>query len=142
MTGSWSRTIPADLDRLRGLNTAFAEFLGLHRVPDGASHAAQLVCEEIVANVITHGCRSIDPAACTIRFQAEIDAGIAIRIEDDAPPFDPTSVGEPDVPGGLQDALPGGLGLPLLRRLTSSFTWRREDGRNVIEATVPLAWPA
>jgi anti-sigma regulatory factor (Ser/Thr protein kinase) len=45
-------------------------------------------------------------------------------------PFDPLSRDEPALADSLRDRPVGGLGLFLIRQLTSSLTYRRDDGRN------------
>lgn len=55
-------------------------------------------------------------------------------------PFDPLSHPEPKAPACALDARVGGLGIPLVRRLSESLSYERADGRNVVRAS--LSWDA
>jgi serine/threonine-protein kinase RsbW len=53
-------------------------------------------------------------------------------LEDDGAAFDPTQVAEPPPVTDLDDLAPGGLGLPLVRRMSQHLAYDRTDGRNRI----------
>lgn len=98
-----------------------------------------LAVDELCANVVLHayaapgGPLTVDVAAN----DATDDTGAAavcyrITVVDAGPPFDPTSVAEPDVSLPLDARPVGGLGLSLVRRTTDAFHWARVDGHNVV----------
>lgn len=139
MTESFSRTIPADLPALGGLLEELAAYLTERKIAARATYAAQLVCEELVANTIRHG-RGREPMRRpAIDVAVRVGTAIEIKIEDDAEAFDPTRVPEPPVATDLDDASVGGRGISLVRAATERFAWRRVDGRNCVEATVSLS---
>jgi anti-sigma regulatory factor (Ser/Thr protein kinase) len=51
-------------------------------------------------------------------------------VEDAGRPFDPGAAELPARPASLADAMPGGLGLRLLRHHCRDLSYRRTDGRN------------
>lgn len=90
-------------------------------------HRLEVLFEEVVSNIVRHGfqpggahliCVLVDPAADRVRFV----------FEDDGADFDPLSHPEPPRPADLATAEPGGLGLPLIRRLASDLRYERAAG--------------
>jgi serine/threonine-protein kinase RsbW len=79
--------------------------------------AIRLAVEEALVNAIKHGNGS-DPSK-KVRIDYEIDSEyVRIRIEDEGPGFDPTSVPDPTDPEYLER--PCGRGLMLMRHYMSS----------------------
>jgi anti-sigma regulatory factor (Ser/Thr protein kinase) len=139
MSVTYQRTIPADLERLSDMLGELAAFFERSGVPAKASHDAQLVCEELIVNAIRHGLGTRAGADHRIDLSVVLrDGSIGIRIQDDLPLFDPTSVPLPVRVSSLLDAPVGGRGLALVRGATTTFRWRAEGGRNVASLEVPL----
>ncbi len=141
MGAVFERTLPADLLHLSDLLDGLAAFLVEHQVPGHAMYGAQLVCEELVSNSIRHGHDATRPTPHQIHVRVGLGHAIDMWIEDDARPFDPTSVPEPPPASDIADAPIGGRGISLVRSCTSRFVWRFDGSRNCIELTVPLATP-
>jgi serine/threonine-protein kinase RsbW len=113
--------------------------LAVRYVPLQLVHTAQTVADELVTNVIRHGCR--DDRSHTIDVSVAVrEDGLTIRISDDGIPFDPFAGPAPD-PARLVEARPaGGMGIPLVRRFATECHYVRVDGRN--QVTVVLKQPA
>ena len=79
-----------------------------------------LAVDEAVSNVIAHGYRG-QGGAVEIEASQEGDA-LVIRVRDEAPPFDPTIVPSPDVTLPLEQRVPGGLGIHLIRQIVDEMT--------------------
>ena len=58
---------------------------------------------------------------------------IALTVEDDGPPFDPTVRPEPTLPSSLESARIGGLGLLMVRRVAPSLQYTRVGEVNRIQ---------
>jgi anti-sigma regulatory factor (Ser/Thr protein kinase) len=58
--------------------------------------------------------------------------GIVLRFEDDGIAFDPLQAPEPNTPSSIDEAVPGGLGIKLLRGHCRSAHYRRLGDRNVL----------
>ena len=118
-------------DLLRRANA----FLCANALPSGQAYAASLVLEELVTNVIRHA--HDDPSGHELRLGMALEADkVRITSSDDGRPFDPTTVEPPQPPATLADAVPGGLGLALVRSMSESVSYHRRDDRNVVEVVV------
>jgi len=137
MGPAFQRTILADFRSLHQLQRDLVVFLETQGVPPKASHDVQVVCEELIVNAIRHGVGSRTGADHRIELSVALADAITIRICDDLPLFDPTSVPLPVRPISLADATVGGRGLTLVRRATTLFRWQAANGRNLIVAEVP-----
>jgi serine/threonine-protein kinase RsbW len=106
--------------------------------------ALQLALEETITNVITHGYRDA-PAGTrhfTVEFSTPGGAGlqprpaapmrIRLTITDDAPAYDPLARPEVDTSLPLEDRPVGGLGVHLVKKLTTHAAYERRDERNVL----------
>lgn len=113
--------------------------LAVREVPLALVQMAQTVADELVTNVIRHGCRDGRPH--------EIDVAVAVRpgelilqVSDDGIPFSPCNGPAPDPIRLLLERRTGGLGIPLIRQLAAECRYARVDGRN--QVTVVLKQPA
>jgi anti-sigma regulatory factor (Ser/Thr protein kinase) len=103
-----------------------ADFLRQAGVDARTAHHVALALDELLTNVTMHGGGQA-PASVRItihpdRVQAEIvDSGII---------FDPRQSPDPDLAVDLAERPIGGLGLLLVRRLTSGLDYQRSDDRN------------
>jgi len=55
---------------------------------------------------------------------------IVLRFDDNGKVFNPLDAPAPTLPGSIEAAVPGGLGLVLVRRFAESVDYERRDGRN------------
>ena len=81
-----------------------------------------LAVDEAVSNIIAHGYQGQE-GAVEIEVSQEGDA-LVIRVRDEAAPFDPTIVPPPDVTLPLEQRIPGGLGIHLIRQIMDEMTHR------------------
>jgi serine/threonine-protein kinase RsbW len=90
--------------------------------------------DEAATNVITHGYRG-DPGWLDVSIAVEADR-LVVTLADGAPPFDPTTVPEPDLLASPFARKPGGMGVHLIRLATDGFTYRpRPGGGNILTMT-------
>jgi len=106
---------------------AFAAANGLHVNTTWPIHVA---LDEILSNVVRHAYRG-RPDGGRIEVRFGLQAGeLELVITDDAGPFDPLAVAEPDTGRPAEDRPVGGLGIFFVRRLMDCVEYRRRDGRN------------
>ena len=94
-----------------------------------------LVIEELVVNVMTHGDNSARDTAEPgwVRIELVEDHGlITLVVTDNGTAFDSTQTPEPDLDAPLELRERGGLGVHFIRELTETFSYRRAGGCNVV----------
>jgi serine/threonine-protein kinase RsbW len=88
-----------------------------------------LILEEVVANVISYAYG--DNQRHEIVVCADLrDGELVIEVEDDGRPFNPLQSSLPDLGPPLERRKVGGLGLHLVRELTSSIEYNRKEEKN------------
>lgn len=125
------RLTPSQISSFLERATAFLEQNGVEPRP---THHTNLVLEELMANAAMHGGGQDLVARVRIAIQPD---HVQAELSDSGEPFDPTSVPEPDISASIADRPIGGLGLFLVRRLSSTFTYERRDGYNCMSVSIP-----
>lgn len=100
-------------------------------------YAAELVFEEIVANIVGHGAPDGHPLEVRFVLEAQPDS-IILTFDDNGLPFDPRGRPDPVIPKSLAEARIGGFGLMLVRHAASSLDYvRTAEARNRLTVVVP-----
>lgn len=108
------------------------------QLPDDGRMEVLLCVEEVLSNIIRHGCPGGDDDEVWVR--ADLAAGeIEIRIEDNGAAFDPLSHPSPRLDVQLQERRTGGLGVHLVRKLMDRITYERLAGRNCFSMAKKIA---
>ena len=90
---------------------------------------AELCLDELVTNVIRYAWD--DPAGHEVAVRvARTPAELTVTVEDDGRPFDPRQAAPPPIPHSLDEAIPGGRGLMLVKAICPRLDYERRDGRN------------
>lgn len=123
-----------------GFAQAFARLrdaLDAQRLDGAARYNAELVFEEIVANIVSHG--AVDGREVEVRFSLQTHPdSMLLTFEDDGVAFDPRGRPDPAPARSLEEAKVGGFGLMLVRHAASSLDYAlTTDGHNRL--TVKLA---
>ncbi len=90
-----------------------------------------VVLEEIVTNVITHGLGAGRPGWVRLRVAHRGDR-LEIQVRDNAPPFDPFQVPPPTLTSDIDERDVGGLGVHFVRTLVDQWSYSREGDQNVV----------
>lgn len=106
-------------------------------VADKPRYNAELVFEEIVSNIIRHGCSSHVQCAIEVSVGFHEDA-LVLSFNDNGQPFDPREHAPPAAPKSLDEAGRGGLGLLLVRNAASHIDYERTR-QNKNRITVRIA---
>ena len=133
----YSATIPADTGAIAGVTDSLGKIMKAHAFGEDEILDVQLAAEEAIANIIRHGYRD-GTGEITVSCSASGEM-VEVQIEDSAPPFDPLSLPEPDLAADIDSRTAGGLGIPLIRRVTDGITYRYENGKNIL---VLVRWKA
>jgi serine/threonine-protein kinase RsbW len=117
----------ATADAITDLTDQVMTFLSNHGVETRATHHTALVLNEVLTNLGTHGeCRD-RPARIALVVEPDKVTG---EIVDAGPPFDPRLAPDPDLDVELDDRQIGGLGLYLVRKLSSALEYSRRNEQN------------
>lgn len=119
-------TRPEELERLTAAVETLAE---QDNWPAALTFKVNLVLEELVLNVINY---AYDESGHHVDVQLTCNEdGLVIEITDEGKPFDPLhDAPDPDMESPIEERHIGGLGVYLVRTMTSDMQYRREDGKN------------
>jgi anti-sigma regulatory factor (Ser/Thr protein kinase) len=139
--GHLALALTSDRSEIARLAHAVEGFGTAHRLVEDDLYSIQLLLDEIVINIIKHGYAWAPGRAIDVNLAIEGDL-VTIRVEDDAPPFDPTKTPAPNLDLPIEERQIGGLGVHIVRSLAESMMYARVAGRNVLTITRTLAAPA
>ncbi len=122
----FSVELPMAISAVETGRLALLEHLAPLALDDRVINRLEVVLEELVSNVVRHA-----GLATGIKLSAStLSDGIVICLEDDGAEFNPLAAQENSPFGKLEDAALGGLGIPLIKRLTRSVEYDRCGGFN------------
>jgi len=117
----------ATSDAITDLTDQIMAFLSDHGVEGRATHHTALVLNEVLTNLGTHGgCRD---RAAKIAVVVEPDR-VTGEIVDAGPPFDPRLAPDPAFNVAPGERPIGGLGLYLVKKLSSALEYTRRNDQN------------
>jgi serine/threonine-protein kinase RsbW len=131
MSASRTAVVPASAAGVRLAAEALDAFAAAAsgRVPSDALRSVQVALDEVLSNIVQHAYRGRGEGCIQIAFRLA-EGDLEVKIQDDAPPFDPLAAAVPDLTAGLADRRIGGLGILLTRRLMDDVRYERTDGGN------------
>jgi anti-anti-sigma factor len=127
--------LPADRGSVDDARQAVGRFLAPHGLSAEAVYRVELVLEEILLNVALHGRVASTPPWVEVLVELAPE-DVVLRFEDEGIAFDPLQAAELPRPSTLDEAVPGGLGLVLVRRNTRHMGYERREGRNRLTLVV------
>lgn len=102
-----------NLEKICDYVTDCAEAAGLD---ESEVYAVELAVDEATTNIIEHGYGEECPNRIDITCEV-LDDGLKVTIYDDAEPFDPSNVPDPEINVSLEEIKPRGLGIFLMRKM-------------------------
>ncbi|MBQ2377082.1 MAG: SpoIIE family protein phosphatase, partial [Clostridia bacterium] len=100
------------------------------------TNRAQIVVDEIYSNIQLYSGAKMAQVFCTIDSDRMI-----LTFKDDGAPFNPLKVQDPDITVTLEERVPGGLGLLMVKKMASDLSYAYEDGYNVLAVTIQIEPP-
>ncbi len=126
-------TRPEELERLTAAVETLAE---QDNWPAALTFKVNLVLEELVLNVINYAYEESGHQVDVSLVCNEED--LVIEITDEGIPFNPLQdAPAPDMDSPMEERSVGGLGVYLVRSMTSDMQYRREEGKNCLTVAVP-----
>ena len=127
-------TIDVDLQEI-ATATAFAKrYAAAHDIDALVHHKINVVLDEVLASIITHGSDDSECRQITLAFDASSEQ-LEIVVTNDGRDFDPLSQSAPD----LEDTEMSGMGSKLIRKLTDDVSYRRSNDQNILTLSFRLA---
>lgn len=127
-------TIGADAQGARRASIWLETACGEQGVPRPQIDRLALCLEEALANIIAHGgeLARAEPVRVHLEIEpcAEGGVGAKVTVSDAGNAFDPLTAPMAAIPRSLDEALPRGMGLGLIRQCSWSLGYRRQGGFN------------
>lgn len=123
--------VGADLDGVRRVNAAFADFAEAHAIPATVRRSVNVALDELLANEVSHGQAGRDSGSVTIGMDLDRER-LTVTLTSGGAPFNPLRQVAPDTSLPAEQRPIGGLGLHLVRELMDEVRYERRDGRNVV----------
>ena len=124
---------PAAIEQSRLAVVNFLEPFGIFA---RTLNRVEVVLEELVSNLVRHG-KDVNLMTVAAGYRGGV---VDLVVEDDGDAFDPFAVAEPDPVSSIAEAPLGGLGIPLVRRLSASARYDRvgsgSDARNRVSVRI------
>lgn len=118
----------AEVSRVQGV---FAGLCEEWQLPVDLEMPVSLALEEVLSNVLRHGCTPGVDHVIEVRFASDAE-GIEFEITDDGTPYDPLSRPDPDVTLPLEQRRAGGLGVFLVKKIGDDVRYERRGERNCL----------
>jgi serine/threonine-protein kinase RsbW len=112
-------------------------FGAANRIAADVLHDLNVVLDEALNNIITHGFPAGAQGEIVVRLSVQGPAAI-VEVIDGGRAFDPLQAPAPDLTLPLRERQPGGVGIHFIRTLMDDVAYRRIDGRNVLRMTKAL----
>jgi len=110
-------------------------FVEANALDPKCSFALRLVVEEIVLNLISYTKEGQRTNEIRLFLSARPE-DVTLAIEDDGLPFDPRIAPPVHLPESLNEAVPGGVGLHLVRSMVDELSYDSSDGCNRLEVRI------
>jgi len=108
-----------------------------HAIGADTVYAIELCLEEALSNIVRHGYKGEPDHAIELSFHRNGDKILKFAIEDYAPHFDQTGPGRKPESEDVDYLAPGGHGMPLMRKFSSSVKWEPLPNGNRLTLTFP-----
>jgi len=134
------QVFPRQIAALEDVFTFLAGFIDRHRIDDDTSFAIRFAAEELFTNMVKYNRGTTDGIALAV---AVDEAGQLVRLEltdSGVDPFDPSSLEAVNVDAPIEERVPGGLGLHLVRALVDdlSYDYAHREMRVTVVKRLPV----
>ena len=121
--------VPARYDRIKQICSFVVDAANVAGLDESSTFQCQIAVDEACTNIIEHGYEGEDRGR--IEVICNTNPGVLkIELLDQAPPFDPETVPEPELGAPLEDMKIGGLGIYFMKKMMDDVSFSRENGTN------------
>ncbi len=121
-------------DDIRRARSEIGEFSQRQGLPNSIQLALDLALEEWLSNILKYAYSDTREHEILIKFQFS-NQDVRLSIEDDGRPFDPLKQTPPDISIPLEERIPGGLGIFMIRKSVDEIDYQYRDGKNILILT-------
>ena len=142
MTGSkfdtshekFSLTTTPDKDSFNLVQEFIDDKLNALDLPEKINSRVQVVADEIWSNIVNYAAK----ATCASLVLAKEKNVFYIEFIDDGDMYDPTKAAKPDVTLSAEERKIGGLGIHMVKKLSSAMDYRYDEGKNILKVRFEL----
>jgi anti-sigma regulatory factor (Ser/Thr protein kinase) len=152
---SWHREFAGDMAGLVEACSWIEELSSANSLGDDVANALQVCFEELASNIVRHSGDGVwsdppvlaSPKSTSLVFKVDLSIEpdrVRLGLQDNGKPFDVVSAQSHGVDQPLENMAVGGLGLHLVKTLSSAVSYRRTEFGNEVElefSRVPLQEP-
>ncbi len=117
------------LSAVRSLAQMVEEFGDANKLPDQQIYMINLALDELITNTVSYGLRGVTRPRIEITLQVG-ETSLALTMEDNGQPFDPTANPDPDLSSAVDERPVGGLGLHLIKTFADRVNYEYVNGKN------------
>lgn len=103
-----------------------------------ALYNINLAAEEAIINVINYAYPGEKQHITVVCEELDDPKGLLLKISDRGIAFDPLAKEAPDTEQAIEDRPIGGLGIHMIKKVSSSVTYQRENDTNTLAITFEL----
>jgi anti-sigma regulatory factor (Ser/Thr protein kinase) len=126
-----------DLAEIGVLADAFTVFGKENGISDKVLFNVNLSLEEVITNIISYGYDNKSGHEIMVNVTVN-DGKLYIEIADDAKPFNPLDVPEPDITKPADERQVGGLGIFFVRKLMDIVEYKRDLDKNILSLVIGI----
>ena len=124
--------LPAHMSSLAPFTEFAHEGARAAALPDSALGKLDLMMEEVLVNVFLYAYPSGQTGEAAVGYAVAAPNCLRIDVCDSGREFNPLDKDAPDLDLSLEDRPIGGLGIFLVKTMSESVSYRRQDGRNIL----------
>ena len=121
------QVFPRQIAALEDVFVFLTGFIDRHRIDDDTSFAIRFAAEELFTNMVKYNRGTTDGISLVVTID---EAGQLVRLQltdSGVDPFDPSSLEAVNVDAPIEERVPGGLGLHLVRALVDDLSYDYAD---------------
>ncbi|MBN2439410.1 MAG: ATP-binding protein [Deltaproteobacteria bacterium] len=130
-----TKTLPARMDSLHELLAFISGYAEKKGFTQDSLNRIQLVAEEALVNIFHYAYAHQTDDQVEVRLMETDGPALRVEIRDKGNPFDPLSLGEPDVAADISERRIGGMGVFLIRKMADEVRYGREKDTNILNLT-------
>jgi anti-sigma regulatory factor (Ser/Thr protein kinase) len=123
-----TKRFSCNLNNLEQICDFVTECAAIAGLDESEVYAVQLAVDEASTNIIEHGYGGECPSRIDITCET-LEDGLKVILYDDAQPFEPTDVPEPETNVPLEELKPRGLGIFLMRKMMDEVKYQSTPNR-------------